>query len=212
MSDEEWRPPSTEPSGSALAPVPRGSAADQLVQRAVDKAMPDAPEELKRGVGKAIAPWAEKLVRGLDDFIRIPGTKIGIGLDPILGFFLPGAGDFATGAGSVALLFLALKHRIPTVVIGKMVLNIAVDTAIGTFPIVGDLFDLVFKSNRRNLDLIEQYRDNPKLQPTTGDYLLVIGGIILAILSVILPMLMFWFVLGGITCAGIVGTGAAASQ
>lgn len=211
MSDDE----TTAGSGggsTALATLPRAGATDQLVQRAVDQALPDAPDELKRGIGKAIAPWAEKLVRGLDEIVRIPGTKIGIGLDPILGFFLPGAGDFATGAGSVALLFLALKHRIPTVVIGKMVMNIAIDTAVGTVPIVGDLFDLLFKSNRRNLDLIEQYRDNPKLKPTTGDYLLVIGGILLAILSVILPMLVFWVLLGGITCAGIFGAGAAASQ
>jgi hypothetical protein len=202
----------SEDESTALATVPRTSATGEIVERAIDKAMPDAPDELKKGIGKAIAPWAEKLVRGLDDLIRVPGTNIGIGLDPIIGFFLPGAGDFATGAGSVALLFLALKHRIPTMVIGKMILNIAIDTAVGTVPIVGDLFDLLFKSNRRNLDLIEQYRDNPKLKPTTGDYLLVIGGIILAILSVILPMLMFWFVLGGITCAGIFGASAASSQ
>ena len=53
--------------------------------------------ELRKAASDAISPWAERFVRGLDDAIRIPGTKIGIGLDPILGFVLPGAGDAITG-------------------------------------------------------------------------------------------------------------------
>jgi hypothetical protein len=205
--DEGFVAPGT---GDALAPAPRTSRTDELVKQAVDKALPNASEEVRRAAGQVIAPWAETLVRSLDDLIRIPGTRFGIGLDAVLGFILPGAGDIATGVGSTALLFLALKHRIPTVVIGRMLLNIGIDSAVGTIPILGDLFDVFFMSNRRNLELIEKYKDNPKEKPSTSDYLLVVGGIILSVLGVILPMIIFWTLIGGgiLTCAGVIGSQA----
>ncbi|HJL16318.1 MAG TPA: DUF4112 domain-containing protein [Sandaracinaceae bacterium LLY-WYZ-13_1] len=165
----------------------------RATDRAVDRALGDrASPAMKKAASEAMAPWAERFVRGLDDLIRIPGTKIGVGLDPILGFLLPGAGDALTGTGSIALLFLALKERVPTVVLLRMCLNIVVDTVGGLLPLVGDAFDLVWRSNRRNLDLIERYRDDPKAEPTWVDYALVGSGVILAILSIVVPIVVFW--------------------
>lgn len=152
----------------------------------------DVSPQLERAAADAVAPWAERLVRWLDDVIRIPGTRFGIGLDPILGFLLPGAGDAVTGTGSIALLFLALKERVPTVVLLRMCMNVLVDTIGGVLPFVGDAFDVFWRSNRRNMDLIAKYRDDPKAEPTWMDYALVGGGIFLALLSILLPVLILY--------------------
>jgi hypothetical protein len=164
-------------------------AADAAVDRAVgDRASP----ALRRAASEAVAPWAERLVRWLDDGLRIPGTRIGVGLDPILGLLLPGAGDAVTGTGSVALLFLALRERVPTVILLRMCLNILVDVLGGLVPFVGDAFDFVWRSNRRNMDLIERYREDPKAEPSWADYAVVTLGVLLAVLSIALPILIVW--------------------
>ncbi len=176
-------------------------AAEHAVERAMgDKASP----AMKKAAAEVVAPWAERLVRGLDDLIRIPGTKFGIGLDPILGFFLPGAGDVITGTGSISLLFLALKERVPTIVLLRMILNIVVDTVGGLLPVVGDAFDLVWRSNKRNLELIEKYRDDPKAEPTAADYVLVGVGLLLAVASIVVPIVII-YVLG---LGAVVGLGS----
>ena len=159
--------------------------ADEAVERAFGDRVPD---DLKRVAADRIAPWAEKLVRALDDFLKIPGTDFGIGLDPIVGFVVPGAGDAITSTGSVALLFLALKERVPTIALLRMVMNIFIDTLVGVVPILGDVFDMFFRSNRRNLDIIKKYRRDPEAKPSTSDYVIVFGGVALAILNVVLPI------------------------
>lgn len=138
-------------------------------------------------------------MRLTDDLIRIPGTNIHIGIDPIVGLLLPGAGDVLTGASSVVLLLVALRERVPTVAIGRMVINIAIDALVGAIPIVGDAFDVVWRANRRNLEILERHRGDPSAEPTTLDKVLVYGGVVLAVLSVALPLaiaLLFGFSLG----------------
>jgi hypothetical protein len=137
-----------------------------------------------------LGAWAEKYVSFMDDAVRIPGTRAGVGLDPILGMIVPGVGDALTGAGSIALLVLALREGVPTVKIVRMVMNIGIDTAFGALPVVGDAFDLFFRSNRRNLEIIQAHRGGGK--PGTADYVVVTFGILLAILSVAIPILVFW--------------------
>jgi hypothetical protein len=70
-----------------------------------------------------------------------------------------------------------------------MVMNIAVDTLGGALPVVGDAFDLAWRSNRKNLEILQRYADDPQAEPTAGDKLLVGVGIALAILSVLVPLL-----------------------
>jgi len=172
--------------------------ARKLTAKAVDEALgKDASPALKQAAAEQLAPWAERLVKLLDETLRIPGTSIHIGLDPILGFVLPGAGDAITSTGSITLLFLALKERVPTVAILRMILNIGIDTVLGAVPIVGDAFDLLFRSNRRNLEIIRKYKDDPKAEPSSLDYVLVGGGVVLAVLSFALPVLLFYGVGAG---------------
>lgn len=144
--------------------------------------------------GKSV--WAERLVRILDDGLKVPFTK-GIGLDAIVGFFLPVAGDALTGMGSLALLSLAIRRGVPTLILVRMVLNIGVDVVIGAMPIIGDLFDLMWRSNRRNLELINKHAGK-KSGASAGDYLVVGLGVCLAIAAVVVPILVLAYLGGSI--------------
>ena len=146
----------------------------------------------ERSVSK-LRRWAERLVTLLDDRFRIPGTDVRVGLDPIIGSLFPGIGDAVTGAGSIGLMALALRRGVPRVVLLRMVLNILVDVFAGALPVVGDIFDLAYKSNRRNLELIREY-EAPGSKATAWDYAIVALGVILAILSIIVPLVaVFYF-------------------
>ena len=179
-------------------PAHRGSPTEEHVQTAVDEVL-DGAEAARRAPPPArvedtaeeerVPSWAETLVRLLDDGIRVPGTELRFGLDGILGLIFPAAGDMVTGAGALSLLFLAIKERVPTVVIGRMVMNIAIDAIVGSVPILGDAFDFFFKANRKNLELIERHRDDPDARPSAGDYLLVGAGVLLVGVSILVPLL-----------------------
>jgi hypothetical protein len=99
-----------------------------------------------------------KLSRLMDNAIRIPGTPFRIGLDPIMGL-VPGAGDVVATAFSAYIIYLAARFNLPREVITKMIFNIGLEAAVGTIPLVGDLFDAYYKSNIRNLALLEQHLD-----------------------------------------------------
>jgi hypothetical protein len=159
----------------------------EISKRAVEKALGDeASDEVKKALSVQLAPWAERLVTILDDWLRIPGTDIKIGLDPILGL-IPGIGDLVSGGSSAALLLLALKERVPTIAILRMVINIGIDTVVGSIPIVGDAFDFVYRANRQNLDLIKRYKADPKAEPTRTDKMLVGVGFALIGLGILIP-------------------------
>jgi hypothetical protein len=104
---------------------------------------------------------ARALARLLDDLIRIPGTNIGIGLDPIIGL-IPGVGDLLGGVMSSYILLVAAQEGAPTSVLVRMLGNIALDSIVGVVPVIGDLFDVGVKSNRRNVDLLDRYLGAPK--------------------------------------------------
>jgi hypothetical protein len=132
--------------------------------------------------------WAVTLVRILDAALTIPGTHIGIGLDAIIGFFFPGLGDAATGLASLALVALAFHMRVPKVVLARMIFNILIDTLVGSIPILGDAFDVFWRSNRKNLELIQRYDQNADRRPTTADYVVVGLGVALVMVALALPI------------------------
>ena len=97
-----------------------------------------------------------KIAKLLDTAIGIPGTKFRIGLDPILGL-IPGGGDLVGAAISAYMIYLATSFGLEKSKINQMIKNIALETTVGFVPIVGDLFDVYFKANIRNLDILEQH-------------------------------------------------------
>ena len=102
---------------------------------------------------KAIQEKIDKLAGRMDDFIKIPGTKIGIGWDSILGL-LPGIGDVLTLLSQTYLIFQAFRVGVRKRVFAKMLVNALIDVLVGAIPGLGDLFDIFWRSNRRNADLI----------------------------------------------------------
>ena len=126
---------------------------------------------------------AKGLARVLDDLIRIPGTKIGIGLDPIIGL-IPGVGDVAGGLVSTYILMVAARQGVPTSVLIRMLGNIAVDSLVGVVPVVGDLIDFGVKANRRNVDLLERYLLAPG-QTKAASRGVVAGVLVAAVLLVV---------------------------
>lgn len=126
---------------------------------------------------------ARALARLLDSAIGIPGTSIRIGLDPIIGL-VPGAGDVITASMSAYLIVVAARAGAPAPVLVRMVANILVDTGLGAVPIVGDLFDVAFKSNVKNLRLLERHATEPATVTKSNRGL----GIALAAVVVILVL------------------------
>lgn len=100
----------------------------------------------------------EFLTRLLDDRFRIPGTSIRFGLDGIVGL-VPGLGDAATMAMSLYIVHRARGMGASRAVIARMVGNVLIDTVVGAVPLLGDLFDVAFKANRRNLTLLKRSLD-----------------------------------------------------
>jgi hypothetical protein len=107
------------------------------------------------------ARWLDRLVTWLDSAIPIPGTRIRIGLDPIIGLLLPGGGDALGGVVSLTVVFLAMQYRVPVWMLVRMVANIAIDASIGGVPVLGDLFDFAWRSNERNLAILRKHQARP---------------------------------------------------
>ena len=92
----------------------------------------------------------------LDNSLKIPGVGYPIGWDSVIGL-VPGAGDAVTGALAVWIILQARALGVPKRKLLRMLANAGVDAAGGALPGVGDLFDVAFKANRRNLRLIETH-------------------------------------------------------
>jgi hypothetical protein len=118
----------------------------------------------------------------LDDLVRVPGTNFRIGLDPILGL-IPGVGDGSTTVVSSVILLHALRAGVPRIVLVRMALNVLVNSIGGAIPGLGDVFSAWFKSNRRNVELLERHAGAARRQSTTGDWIFV-GALIGVVLLV----------------------------
>src|SRR5699024_5595448 len=102
-----------------------------------------------------------KLARWLDDRFTIPGTNIRFGLDPIIGL-VPGVGDWIGGVISLYFLFQAAKRKARISVMLRMLINILLDVIIGALPVLGDIFDVGWKANLRNVQLLDQLDRQPE--------------------------------------------------
>lgn len=97
--------------------------------------------------------WLAKL---MDAQFRLPGTNIRFGLDAIVGL-IPGGGDFATFIISALMLSTFAKKGASGYLLARMAMNIVLDAVVGSIPLIGDLFDVAFKANQRNLKLMKEH-------------------------------------------------------
>jgi uncharacterized protein DUF4112 len=96
------------------------------------------------------------LARLLDSAVRIPGTNIRLGADSVVGL-IPGLGDMAGAVLSGYIVLVATRLGVPVAVVTRMLVNIGIDTLAGSVPLVGDLFDVGWKANMRNVALLERH-------------------------------------------------------
>ena len=103
---------------------------------------------------------ARRLARAMDSAMAIPGTRIRVGLDPIIGL-IPGGGDVASAVLAAYVVLIAVQRGVPRPVVWRMLGNIGVDTLGGSVPLLGDVFDVAYKSNMKNVELLERYVAQP---------------------------------------------------
>jgi len=98
----------------------------------------------------------ERLADRLDTAIRIPVVGVRLGYDSIVGL-IPGVGDVLTLLPTGYIIYESHRMGASRPVIAKMSVNAAIDAAIGSIPILGDLFDVAFKANKRNVAILRQH-------------------------------------------------------
>ena len=114
----------------------------------------------RRSTSQAIRPIEieeslDRLSWVLDDLFRIPVLGWRIGLDALVGL-IPGVGDTATTVASLYVLGSAVRYRVPKITLLRMGMNLGIDYALGSLPLVGDFFDAWWKSNQKNVELLRQ--------------------------------------------------------
>lgn len=120
-----------------------------------------------------------RVTKVLDELIEIPGTSVKVGVDPVIGL-IPFAGDAVAALVGGWVIAEASRFGVPRIVLARMVLNLTVDLAVGLIPLVGDLFDLAFRSNSRNLALFRRHALDPTAS-TRGEQALFIGLFLLIV-------------------------------
>lgn len=126
-----------------------------------------------------------------DELIRIPGTNIRLGADALLGL-LPGGGDLIGGAVSSYAILIAARLGAPPAVIARMAMNIGIDALIGVIPLLGDVFDVGWKANRRNADLLETYLQRPADAKRSSMVVVVVVLVVLMALLLGIAWLAVW--------------------
>ncbi|MGJ0489389.1 DUF4112 domain-containing protein [Methylobacter sp.] len=103
----------------------------------------------------------ENLARLLDSSFRIPGTSFKMGLDSLIGL-IPGIGDTTGGILSTYIIWQAARMGVPRVVLMRMGVNAVFDAILGAIPVIGDIFDITFKANQKNVQLLSNYYQSPR--------------------------------------------------
>jgi hypothetical protein len=96
------------------------------------------------------------------------------GLDAVIGFVLPGLGDVIGAVLGLYIVGVALRRRVSAVVVARMVLNLGLDLLVGLIPIVGDLADVAFRANRKNVALLESHAATGA--PRAGDWAVLVAA------------------------------------
>jgi len=129
----------------------------------------------------------------LDDMWRIPGTSIRFGFDALIGW-IPGIGDVMAAVASCVIVFASWRRGVAPITLTRMVTNILLETVVGGVPVVGDLFHVFWKANRRNYRILLREKERPRAK-TWQDWIFL-GAILFAVaVAVAAPIVvLIWFV------------------
>lgn len=97
----------------------------------------------------------------LDSSIRVPGTDRRVGIDPLIGL-VPVVGDYVGLALSLYVVVRASGYGLPRKTLVRMLFNVGLEAVVGSVPLLGDLFDFVWKANERNVALLERHVESPR--------------------------------------------------
>ena len=115
---------------------------------------------------------ARTIARVLDGMVPLPG-RARVGVDAVLGL-IPGVGDLAGAAASAYIVMLAIRAGASRTAVVRMVGNIAVDTLVGSVPLLGDIFDAGWQSNARNVAIMEKDLGVPGVHRHTSKAVLLL--------------------------------------
>lgn len=132
--------------------------------------------------------WIDTLSNLMDTQFRIPGTNIRFGGDFLMGL-VPGAGDLASFGISSILILAMVRHGVSSSVVARMLGNIFLDTVVGSIPILGNIFDLTYKANTRNINLLKEHYQEGRHQ---GSVVPLLIGVVVALIA--LFVLLLWLV------------------
>lgn len=129
----------------------------------------------------------------LDSKFKIPNTNIRFGIDPLLGL-IPGAGDWLGGLLSMYFLIQAAVMGGRATVLSRMFLIILMDILVGSIPVIGEIFDVYWKANEQNAEILEELERNP--QKTVGESRLWIWVVVIQFIAIIIGLLLLltWLV------------------
>ncbi|MGB3210204.1 MAG: DUF4112 domain-containing protein [Desulforhopalus sp.] len=138
----------------------------------------------------------------LDNSIPLPVINYRIGLDAIIGI-IPGIGDAIGILLSSYILGQAARIGLPKMVLLRMVFNVAIEAIVGIVPFIGDIFDMTWKANVRNVQLLEKYMEHPQ-KTNISNRFFILGLFLMLIVFVVLMAILgiyvlrwFWFTLTG---------------
>lgn len=129
--------------------------------------------------------WVDGFSRLLDTKFRIPGTDVRFGLDFLMGL-VPGVGSVASLGFSGLLILTMVRHGASGMLATRMLLNAALDAIVGFVPVLGNIFDLFYKANYRNLQLMREYYGEGRHQGSAWP--VIIGVLVVMLLFVILTI------------------------
>jgi hypothetical protein len=109
----------------------------------------------------------------LDEAFRIPGTEVRFGVDGVVGL-IPGFGDVAAGLLSLVIPMAAWIRGVPYVTLARMAVNLGIGVLVGSIPLFGDIFDIAWKTNRRNFRLLQLHLHEPR-RHTARDWIFLLG-------------------------------------
>jgi hypothetical protein len=124
----------------------------------------------------------DALAKLMDAQFRIPGTNIRFGLDGIMGL-IPGVGDFSSFLISAYLVSMAVNKGASGFVLARMLFNISLDALVGAVPILGDIFDIAFKANQRNVKLLQEHYTHGKHKGSAAKLIIPVAIVLLALLA-----------------------------
>jgi hypothetical protein len=127
----------------------------------------------------------------LDDFIKVPGTPIRFGLDGIVGA-IPGIGDLIGGIASCIIIIAAWVRGVSYAIVLRMVANVVIEVSIGSIPILGDMFDIAWRANRRNYALLTGSIYEPRKYTIQSWFFLAALCLVLAALVIVPMILVTW--------------------